>query len=685
LRISKFMFGGNLGRPITSAHVSSRSSRGPRCPAATFAATASHHGFRRTHFPMSLFGGASGSAPPSQQSVTGSESEPSSPSIDGRASPPSAQHHYATESAEDDNLLTDSESEEEDSERELPVRPNRFQGQPSVWKRYTAADRQTAASLEQLRNQDLAAHLYNAHALKHRVRRPAEDLAQLKNWQSREHWLKRGKDLEYMDVSGEVQTELVPAKDWTAWPLPPPRTSTLHNQPRRYVGSANNGWTVGGTGVQDAAEELREELLATFLRSAKERWNARQPDDTPIHEGERTTQSRSRSRSKSARSARSASSSKNHIKIDDDSQTDDAEKQHEDEQKFGHIIAKRGGRATRPETFLKPTFLVDDNRAQRTLEPVINSVLSKLDDLALAVRRTRLNHFGRGADSDMSSYSEFTSGAESSEPSSRPISRSQSRPRQSRKRSARPVSRPMSAQYRSASIKARINTQNNPSASATDSSSDSGLDIKNEKSTTRPRPSRRTSTESERKRSPGRDDGRVGLMDWSEVLGLAAAKGWNEGAVSRTAQRCAALFGESMSLVPLDESIATKPPREPVHYTPSTIPAPDPSLMRPSKRPYFRPKTLRCPHVDCYGHEKDFEAPYRVVQHCIRNHGYDPRTNDSDNEERTVGGVHIDGFLQPIEVQPGWVQRGKSRASSEKRERKHEGYDADDAMIIDSD
>jgi N-terminal acetyltransferase B complex catalytic subunit len=177
-------------------------------------------------------------------------------------------------------------------------------------------------------------------------------------------------------------------------------------------------------------------------------------------------------------------------------------------------------------------------------------------------------------------------------------------------------------------------------------------------------------------------------MDWSEVLALAAAKGWNEHAISRTAQRCAALFGESMSLIPLEEETATRSAAEPVQYTPSMIPSPY-SLLRkdsaPPKRPYFRTGTLRCPHVDCYGHENDFEAPYRVVQHCIRVHQYDPRTNDSDNEDRFVGGVHIDGFLQPIAAQRGW---GKPRSSGAKRKQKEmhgKGHDAGDAMIIDSD
>jgi N-terminal acetyltransferase B complex catalytic subunit len=51
----------------------------------------------------------------------------------------------------------------------------------------------------------------------------------------------------------------------------------------------------------------------------------------------------------------------------------------------------------------------------------------------------------------------------------------------------------------------------------------------------------------------------------------------------------------------------------------------------------------------------------------MRNHGYDPRTNDSDNEERTHGGVHIDGFMQPITAKQGWLGHGRSKAGGKRR------------------
>jgi hypothetical protein len=619
---------------------------------------------------MSLFGG-DGSASRSQSpydvltehSQTPSSAR-SSPSIDSRASPPNAQHlansprlSDAGGDDADEAALADGESDSSASDEDSPTRPNRFKGKPYQWRDHTAADRQIAISLEDMQNSDLAAHLYNAHALKRRVRRPAEELAQVRSWHNSEQWLKRGAALEYTDVSGETQTNLIPSKEWTAWPLPPARIP----RPRRGSAASRSGrndWSIGSTSAPDVGDDMREELLATFLRQAKERWSARETADAPARGGNRTSQSQ-----------RSVSKADVEMKDAEDLQTDNAETQDEDEDELGHVTGKKRGRVAQPDVYLRPMFLADDDKARKILQPTINSTLSKLDDLAHAIRRTRLNHFGRKDYGDRSSQSDFTSGAESSRPSSR--------------QSDRPVSR---AEFTRPHHLVTKRAESN-------SGSDRGSETEESRfvSPSRKR-SRSDSTADEHSQSSTHDDKwRAGLMDWSEVIALAAVKGWDERVLARTAQRCATLFGESMSFIPLSENLATKPIPEPIQYNPSTIPAPDILSARQSsipKRPLFRTGTLRCPHVGCWGHEKDFSMPYRVVEHCKRVHDYDPRTNDSDNEDRAFGGVHIDGYLQPIAAQRGWMERGKSRAASEKKRQKTEQGDsasADDLVVVDSD
>jgi hypothetical protein len=618
---------------------------------------------------MSLFGG-DGTASRSQSPYNveaehsqSSSSARSSPTIESRASLPSAQtlanprglpDGRDEDDEDDEDILADNESDGHESVEDVATRSNRFGGKPYLWKDYTAADRNIATSLEQMQNKDLAAHLYNAHALKRRVRRPAEELAGVRSWQNNEQWLKRGDALEYTDVSGETQTNLIPSKEWTAWPLPPARIPRPHKD-SAALRSGQDEWSMGRTSASDAGDDLREELLATFLRQAKERWSARETADPPSRDDIRATQSRSRSRSKSAKSTKSRrSASRGDVEMEDadDLQTDGAETHDEDEEKFGHIIGKRRGRVAQPDVFIRPMFLADDDKARRILQPTINSTLSKLDNLALAVRRTRLNHFGRKDYGERSSC-DFTSGAESSRPSSR--------------QSDRPAFRAKFTQLPPAKA---------PSVDHSESDDGSEPEDPNIASPSKKR-SRSTSTASAHSPSSTRDDKwRAGLMDWSEVLALAAVKGWDERVLARTAQRCATLFGESMSFIPLPCDLSTASIPEPVQYVPSTIPAPSILPAKQPKRPLFRTGTLRCPHVDCYGHEKDFQTAHRVVEHVRRVHEYDPRTNDSDNEDRTFGGVHIDGYMQPIAYQRGWQERGKSRAGSEKKRQKTEGRDS---------
>ena len=122
---------------------------------------------------MSLFGGDS-SAPPTESEYESDSDNPieQTAPVTRLRSPPSAQHAQYTqddlevtaENATQDAAGNDADSEE--SSEEEPERPNRFNGPPQTWKGYTVEDRQIAQSLQQLEDTDIAAHLYNAHALK---------------------------------------------------------------------------------------------------------------------------------------------------------------------------------------------------------------------------------------------------------------------------------------------------------------------------------------------------------------------------------------------------------------------------------------------------------------------------------------------------------------------------------------
>jgi N-terminal acetyltransferase B complex catalytic subunit len=514
-----------------------------------------------------------------------------------------------------------------------------------------------------MHDSDLAAHLYNAHALKRRLRQCVQDTTAFKNWQSKDSWLKTGKDLEYTDAAGFVQTALVPSKEWTAWPLPPAPLLDLDDQlGDGMTGNRVNEPTAARASEQDVRHELREELQAVFLRLAKERWNSREAASPEPDVGDYTAASRSTSPSQNANPGKSRSTSMFTPGLDDDDEAQD--NSNEDERH--HATGRKRGRKPRADRLTKPTLLADDAKAHRLLQPAMQAMMGRLDELALAIRRTRINHFGRGGSAD-SSMSEFTSGAESSGPASRSTSRARPKSATSRRSSIRPSSCPKSVRSSRTAGQGTRFARDGREPIESDATSSGASDWETSNNMARERKRRRSLSSTSGSDVSEIQDPllREGLMDWSEVLGLAAVQGWDVGAVARTAQRCAALFGESMSFMPFHEALALKPVTEPVSYTPLVVPPPlVPPTQKPStsKRPLFQIGTLRCPHADCFGHEKDFALPYRVVEHCVRVHGYDPRTNDSENEERTVGGVHIDGFLQPVTAKPGWIGNGRAKA-----------------------
>ena len=93
------------------------------------------------------------------------------------------------------------EEDSDDSERE-----GRFHGPDASWKFYTKAERELAASLDQIENNDLSAHLYNTHCLKQRSYNSLSVLP----WQSKQRWI---------DRENSAPGLFLPDAHWTAWPL----------------------------------------------------------------------------------------------------------------------------------------------------------------------------------------------------------------------------------------------------------------------------------------------------------------------------------------------------------------------------------------------------------------------------------------------------------------------------------
>jgi len=161
-----------------------------------------------------------------------------------------------------------------------------------------------------------------------------------------------------------------------------------------------------------------------------------------------------------------------------------------------------------------------------------------------------------------------------------------------------------------------------------------------------------------------------GLRDWSEVLSTAALVGVKSGVVQRAAKRCSALFGEEMGFRTLafDEDPAQNIPESSAASTPSRRAH---QGDRTATTSTWDSTAVLCPHEDCPKHTRPYSRPSALNKHMKKRHGYDPKAEkppDSVELPEIVGGVHVDGFMQPISARQGW--RGRDRSESGKRRKK---------------
>ncbi|KAE8394658.1 hypothetical protein BDV23DRAFT_179436 [Aspergillus alliaceus] len=367
-------------------------------------------------------------------------------------------------------------------------RPNRFRGTESQWRKLTAEDRRNAEALEDIRARDLAAHLYNAYALRVRARELARRAAE----------------------TGEQVDEIkafAPPKRWAAWPMSATEVPRGNEYIRR---GEDEAWTLRMQPDPRPSAELEESLIAIMLKNAKEKFQARRWD-AKVSSVQQWAMSRPTTQN--------------------DTATDGELKNESD--LFNDL-------------YLRPVIQADDERSRHQLRPLTRNVLTRFDDLLMALHNAR----NGGVGADDSSASEWQTDTESiaSSVSSRKrrtlrttAERSQSRGRKRTRRSSAQAgsSRPSSYSGHASS---------GPVSSRPSSRRPSGSQYSSK--------SRGRSTGSDRKRSASRF--RLGLRDWSEVLGVASMIGFPPAVVMRSSQRCAALFHEDMEFRTFKEGALQK-------------------------------------------------------------------------------------------------------------------------------
>ncbi|RYP75426.1 hypothetical protein DL769_003820 [Monosporascus sp. CRB-8-3] len=267
---------------------------------------------------------------------------------------------------------------------------------------------------------------------------------------------------------------------------------------------------------------------------------------------------------------------------------------------------------------------------------------------------------------------------------------------------------------------ARIQKKRIPTFSEPDSGDEAGRESADEEAARKTqRPRRKAAEESppehlkSKRGQKGWWKGRAKLRDWKHVLGAAALAGFPPQAVDRAARRCADLFGQTMELHILAEGPAGQSSQvKTMRYVPgmSLPPLLDPEdddelpsqtrqarapslaagLISDGERGFSRGRSRSasnystrsrsrsasaggshfCHFHDCPRTREGFSRRQNLLRHLKLVHDCegDALPVEVDSEDEMYGGVHVDGFLKPIKIRPGW--RGRNAAEEPRKRRR---------------
>ncbi|KAK2766675.1 hypothetical protein FQN54_005988 [Arachnomyces sp. PD_36] len=292
-------------------------------------------------------------------------------------------------------------------------------------------------------------------------------------------------------------SSFAPPNRWVAWPVPAsevPRTgSVVFDDELSFRMPPDNR----------PSAELEDCLMAEMLRAAKERFEQR---------GQRLRRVKSSKRMKRETSRASGI----------DQTTEDEEDRKSDVDMDA-------------EAEFRPVVSADDEASKKLLLPAARHTLSQLDSLLLSLHYAREAYAMTGGRSGGDSVTETE--AES-------VVATKSSPRKRRMKSSR-----------RAQSRGRKRARSSPTMRVPLRYSESGSEYEeSDKSSSRSSSLEPQEKVVQRRRSASGTDRkeRLGLRDWSDVIGIASMTGWSQQVVMRTAQRCAQLFGEDMLFRTLD-------------------------------------------------------------------------------------------------------------------------------------
>jgi hypothetical protein len=543
--------------------------------------------------------------------------------------------------------------------------------------------------------------LYNAHALKK---------------QARYFWERKGKG-EVFDEEGEGRG-WVPPKGWTAWPLP------VGEVPREgEIVGEDDGSDAFAFRRRDWVEEgssgmLEEIMVGVTLRFAKERFKgrewARSDEDMEYESLDGDVR------------VKAVTEKPGHVDLDDAERTEEDYLPSgqgdalDEEENDPELLIKAHSEPPKPRAWLRPVISADDERSAALLRLSIRHMLSKVDEVLMALHHARETCNQYGSRSAANTDDETVRDEDSDAPATR-AKRRRGRPLKftnlailPREGGNRPtlntndaglfrakkthLGRPQKVydllegenQQEYLVRIARLQKKPLPSFSAPQSPSASlprSPFAASEKS--RKSPARRATSEGLKVSRQKK----LGLRDWSEVLGSAALVGFPPDVIARATQRCADLFGEGMSMMTLPEGPFTEKVADfTTTYQPEEIPhfgtedegsyeesdvdeikTSRSTRSRKLKAPIEIPnRSWFCPIENCQRENKGFGYISGLRRHLSQYHLMKEDEIDEllDDDQEMEGAVHIDGFLKPMRQKRGMrgVDKGprKKRRSSKK-------------------
>ena len=310
---------------------------------------------------------------------------------------------------------------------------------------------------------------------------------------------------------------------------------------------------------------------------------------------------------------------------------------------------------------LEPVVMADDDLARNLTQPTVHHALAKLDRLFTALHHARHAYVAT---------EDFASGSHDNLPT-REVPKKQNSLHKSRQNESR-----------SGTTK-NINFTN-PSPSQVDSELSGSEQPK-------------FSVTSNGERSYSKNQGaklfkrrkrRYGPRDWSDVIGVAAMTSWEIKIVQRAATRCATIFEESLKFRTLEENGNTwdetfSPPKVRVGQIESNVGSISSKEQGQDHEPIRIPKPRHlggdrqgsrfyCPVVNCSRSSRGFWEACRLTRHLKQMHkGLNLQRISYDIEDQLLGGVHVDGFLQPVPIPSAWANKSRSgRENKRSRQKK---------------